>query len=92
MPRDADYRGCMEARTIGFIAQAAAGELLTGSPDTLASRVCTDSRQLRPGDVFFALAGGRFDGHQFLAEAVKKGAVAIVAERGRLPAVAGAAP
>jgi UDP-N-acetylmuramoyl-tripeptide--D-alanyl-D-alanine ligase len=76
----------MEARSLRFIAAASAGELLSGSPETLVRRVCTDSRQVKSGDLFFALPGGRFDGHQFAAEAVQKGAAAIVGEKGRLPA------
>ena len=56
-----------------------------GSPAERVGRVCTDSREVRVGDLFLALAGGRFDGHEFVGEAVKRGAVAIVGERGRLP-------
>ena len=51
-----------------------------------APRVCTDSRQAQAGDLFFALAGGRFDGHDFLDEVARKGAVAVVVERSRKPA------
>jgi UDP-N-acetylmuramoyl-tripeptide--D-alanyl-D-alanine ligase len=41
--------------------------------------VSTDSRTTRSGDVFFALRGPSFDGHQFLGEALARGArVAIV--------------
>jgi UDP-N-acetylmuramoyl-tripeptide--D-alanyl-D-alanine ligase len=75
----------MDARSLKFIASACAGRLLSGSPETRALRVCTDSRQVRTGDLFFALPGGRFDGHEFAGEAARKGAVAIVGERGRLP-------
>jgi len=45
-------------------------------------RVHTDSRTLRPGDLFVALRGERFDGHDWLAQARAAGAVAAVAERG----------
>jgi UDP-N-acetylmuramoyl-tripeptide--D-alanyl-D-alanine ligase len=45
------------------------------------TRVCTDSRLVQPGDLFFALAGERFDAHQFLAGVAQRGASAIVAER-----------
>lgn len=69
-----------------FIAEASAGELLSGSPEELVRRVCTDSRLVRSGDVFFAVPGERFDGHKFIAEAAKKGAAAIVGERARVPA------
>ncbi|MCX7844589.1 MAG: UDP-N-acetylmuramoyl-L-alanyl-D-glutamate--2,6-diaminopimelate ligase [Candidatus Bipolaricaulota bacterium] len=40
-----------------------------------------DSRRVQPGDLFFALPGSKHDGHAFAAEAVGKGAVAVVAER-----------
>ena len=50
------------------------------------AHVCTDSRLLRSGCLFFALRGERFDGHAFLAEAAAKGAVGVVAERTGIPA------
>jgi UDP-N-acetylmuramoyl-tripeptide--D-alanyl-D-alanine ligase len=76
----------MEARSLEFIATACAGEQLSGSPETRVCRVCTDSRQAQEGDLFVALRGGRFDGHDFLRAAAEKGAGAVVAERGRVPA------
>jgi UDP-N-acetylmuramoyl-L-alanyl-D-glutamate--2,6-diaminopimelate ligase len=45
------------------------------------SGLCSDSRQTRPGDVFFALAGAKDDGLRFVAPALAKGASAVVAER-----------
>lgn len=44
--------------------------------------VSTDTRKLKPHELFFALRGENFDGHQFIQDALKKGAVAVVAERG----------
>jgi UDP-N-acetylmuramoyl-tripeptide--D-alanyl-D-alanine ligase len=41
-------------------------------------RVCTDSRQVQKGDLFFALQGENFDGNAFAFEALKKGAHAVV--------------
>ena len=55
----------MEPRTLKYIAEATEGELLNGSPGHAVTRLCTDSRQAQPGDLFFALAGERFDGHTF---------------------------
>ncbi|HPY30451.1 MAG TPA: UDP-N-acetylmuramoyl-tripeptide--D-alanyl-D-alanine ligase [Verrucomicrobiota bacterium] len=75
----------MDARPLKFIAAACAGELLQGAPDTLATRVCTDSRQARAGDVFIALRGERFDGHDFVDDVAAKGVVAVVVERGKIP-------
>ncbi|MHB8920820.1 MAG: UDP-N-acetylmuramoyl-tripeptide--D-alanyl-D-alanine ligase [Halothiobacillus sp.] len=40
--------------------------------------VSTDTRHLQPGNLFVALKGARFDGHDHLAEAQRKGAVAAV--------------
>jgi len=40
--------------------------------------VVVDSRQLMPGDLFFALSGARVDGHDFLQEAVQRQACAAV--------------
>lgn len=42
------------------------------------SRVSTDTRSLKEGDVFFALEGENFDGNAFLGEAFEKGAAAAV--------------
>jgi UDP-N-acetylmuramoyl-tripeptide--D-alanyl-D-alanine ligase len=43
--------------------------------------VCTDSRRLQPGQLFVALKGERFDGHEFLASAARGGArAALVSE------------
>src|SRR5687767_14738754 len=75
----------MEPRTLQYIAKACAGEQLIGSPDSLVRRVCTDSRLVRAGDLFFALCGDKFDGHQFLKEVMGKDAAAVVVNRQRLP-------
>ncbi len=42
------------------------------------TRVATDSRALAPGDLFVALKGERFDGHDFVEAAREKGAVAAL--------------
>ena len=76
----------MEPRSLRYVTAACGGEQLSGSPEILVGRVCTDSRQVRPGDLFLALAGDHFDGHDFLADAVSKGAAAIVVDRSRKPA------
>nr|WP_256366632.1 UDP-N-acetylmuramoyl-L-alanyl-D-glutamate--2,6-diaminopimelate ligase [Methylocapsa sp. S129] len=43
--------------------------------------LCADSRKVKSGDVFFALAGAKEDGLAFVAQAVENGAGVIVAER-----------
>jgi UDP-N-acetylmuramoyl-tripeptide--D-alanyl-D-alanine ligase len=62
---------------------------MAGPPDALVRSVCTDSRKASAGDLFFALRGERFDGHAFVAEVAKKGAVAVVVDRCALPVPAG---
>jgi UDP-N-acetylmuramoyl-tripeptide--D-alanyl-D-alanine ligase len=61
---------------------------LTGA-DVEFVRVCTDTRDIRSGDLFVALRGERFDGHEFIADAAKSGAVAVLAEQptSLLPAI-----
>ena len=44
-------------------------------------RAVIDSRQARPGDLFFALRGERHDGHEFVGEALAAGATGAVVER-----------
>lgn len=45
------------------------------------SGVSIDTRQLRPGEIFFALKGSRTDGHNFIEEAFKKGAKYVIGEK-----------
>jgi UDP-N-acetylmuramoyl-L-alanyl-D-glutamate--2,6-diaminopimelate ligase len=45
-------------------------------------RAVHDSREVRPGDLFVCIEGDRFDGHRFAADAVARGAVALVAKLG----------
>jgi UDP-N-acetylmuramoyl-L-alanyl-D-glutamate--2,6-diaminopimelate ligase len=52
---------------------------LGGDPEVL--HVTGDSREVGPGTLFFALPGAVRDGHDFAAEAARRGAVAVVAER-----------
>src|SRR5690349_15869649 len=41
-------------------------------------RIGLDTRSLRPGDLFLALRGDRFDGHDFVATALSRGAVGAI--------------
>ncbi len=50
-----------------------------------------DSRTLKPGDLFFAIRGERFDGHDFVAAALERGACAAVIARDRIAGWLGAA-
>jgi UDP-N-acetylmuramoyl-tripeptide--D-alanyl-D-alanine ligase len=73
----------MEPRALKFVTAACAGEQLGGSEELLVRRVCTDSRLAQAGDLFIALAGDRFDGHDFLEDVSRKGVQAVVVQRDR---------
>ena len=68
------------------IAFWAGADLPTGDATAgiVASGYSIDSRTLHPGDLFFAIKGERFDGHDFIASAFKQGAIAAVVARGKL--------
>lgn len=51
------------------------------SDDRPIARVWTDTRSVQPGDLFVALEGERFDAHDFVKDAVAKGAAAVVVSR-----------
>ena len=51
-------------------------------PDPSVARVDYDSRACQPGSLFVAVPGFHVDGHAFAADAVRRGAVAVVAQRG----------
>ena len=55
------------------IADAVAGRLV-GDPATIVTSVSTDTRSITPGGCFVAIAGERFDGHNFLDDAFAAGA------------------
>ncbi len=51
-------------------------------PNTVFDRVTTDSRNLRPGDLFVGIRGKRFDGQAFADQALSAGAAAVMVEAG----------
>jgi UDP-N-acetylmuramoyl-L-alanyl-D-glutamate--2,6-diaminopimelate ligase len=69
--------------------QSSLGQLLRGAPLLLVegllphqiTGVACDSRRVRPGNLFVAIKGTSTDGHQFVEQAVRRGASAIVCER-----------
>lgn len=72
----------MNPTHIQQIAAWAAGSL-SGPSGVPVSRVVTDSRAVQPGDLFVALKGERFDGHDFISGVAAQGAAACLVERGR---------
>ncbi len=69
--------------TLAEAALATGGELHQADSDIEVCGVSTDSRTLRAGELFVALPGENFDGHDFLAAAFTAGARAAVVGQGR---------
>ena len=76
---------------MAFVVSACGGELIKGSLASQFQRVNTDSRSTQAGDLFVALTGERFDGHNFVSEVAQKGVAGVLMERGRKTAVPGCA-
>jgi len=77
----------MENFTVGDILKATKGRLVKGNASSFVSGISTDSRTLEADDIFVALIGERFDGHDFIAQAVSRGAMGALVSRdvGDLP-------
>src|SRR5499433_158723 len=60
---------------------ASAGEF---DPNAVADGYSIDSRTIKPGELFIAVKGERMDGHDFVAQALEKGAVGAVVARERV--------
>src|SRR3989442_3049956 len=58
----------------------------SGSYDgnVIAQRYSIDSRTIQPGDLFFAVKGERLDGHDFVQQALSKGAIGAIVRKDQL--------
>ncbi|MSU21063.1 MAG: UDP-N-acetylmuramoyl-tripeptide--D-alanyl-D-alanine ligase [Pedosphaera sp.] len=74
----------MESRSLKYFAESCAGEQIHGSPDSMIRRISTDSRRTQAGDLFVALEGERFDGHNFLEQVASNGVSAVIVNRSKL--------
>lgn len=70
---------------LGSLADAAGGKLLAGDPGGPFDSFVTDSRALRAGEYFWALAGEKHDAHDFLAGTLKASPAGWICREGRLP-------
>ena len=71
--------------TAGDILTHMQGELLRGSRDRSFSGISTDSRTVGEGQLFWALKGENFDGHDFVKDAIREGAAGVVVDKDRYP-------
>lgn len=67
----------MAGLTVEKVIEATAGRLISGDGEAFTG-VSIDTRTIKEGDLFFAIKGERFDGHDFLKEALSKGNGAVV--------------
>ena len=67
--------------TIAEILQATQGKLIQGNPNAEITQVSTDSRTIEKGDLFVALVGEKFDGHNFLEGVCQQGAIGAVVSK-----------
>jgi UDP-N-acetylmuramoyl-tripeptide--D-alanyl-D-alanine ligase len=68
----------LETLTLETLARYAAGTLRQGDPGAAVSGIGTDSRALAAGELFLALRGAKFDGHDFIPELAARGALGAV--------------
>ncbi len=71
---------------------ATAAEVLCSGARTSYEGFAHDSRTVTPGDCFVAVRGMHGDGHDYVLDAVERGAGAVIVERGRLDALVAASP
>nr|MBF0222501.1 UDP-N-acetylmuramoyl-tripeptide--D-alanyl-D-alanine ligase [Desulfobulbaceae bacterium] len=64
--------------TLNQILLATGGRLVSGSAHAGFRSISTDSRAIKPGDMFLALVGDNFDGTAFVGQAIKKGAAGVI--------------
>lgn len=68
----------MDTLSVHEMLEATGGKLILGDPGGSADGLSIDSRTIGEGEFFVAIKGARFDGHDFLAEALQSGAGAVV--------------
>ena len=68
--------------TVKDILISTGGTMLSGEEKDILVGVSTDTRRLKPGELFVAIKGDRFDGHNFILDAVSKGAGGALVQYG----------
>src|SRR5437667_12116612 len=78
----------MNPLTVSQIAQFAGVSLSSGDGTVVINKVSTDSRTIKPGELFVALRGENFEGHDFIEAGAKAGATGALVDpnwRGSVP-------
>ena len=74
----------MESLKIGEIATFCGAKLCGIDPELNVSGISTDSRTICAGELFVALRGENFDGHDYIAKARERGAACVLSSRGNI--------
>src|SRR5690625_1077611 len=85
----------MQPHSAADVATFVGGDVVQGRPEAMLVEVTTDSRRAAPGQLFVPLRGARFDGHDFIEDALGAGAAGVFVERRRrdlLPMIRQRAP
>lgn len=77
----------MKEMTLAQLAVWVSGIVAPDHADIRVQNVCTNSKQVKPGDLFIPLVGERFDAHQFIPEAMERGAAAVLTARSLPPEI-----
>lgn len=68
----------MKQLQIKEIIDACRGKIISGNVNSYALGIATDSRTIKKGEIFLAVQGPVFNGHDFVAGALKKGAIGAI--------------
>jgi UDP-N-acetylmuramoyl-L-alanyl-D-glutamate--2,6-diaminopimelate ligase len=83
--------GTIGARLGDVVHEVPGASLVHGSADLVVTGVHQDSRRVGAGDLFVARAGGKVNGEQFIADAIARGAAAVLVKKGSDVSFEGAA-
>lgn len=75
------WRLMMRSIQIEDVIKAVKGKCNSDNTEKLINRVCTDSRKINKNDLYIALEGEVFDGHDFVNSAIENGATAVVVSK-----------
>ena len=80
-PSSANQDNHVETLTLRTIAEYAAGTLKQGDPERMIHGLTTDSRSVKPEELFVALKGELHDGHHFVEQCAHAGAAGAIVDR-----------
>ena len=63
------------------ILKATSGKIISGNANISIKGISTDTRTIKPGEIFLVLSGKNFDGHNFIKAALMKGACGVMVEK-----------